>query len=125
MGTMAKAGKSTLVSCDAMVTARVPRGVKERGDAILREIGASPTKLVNAAYDYVLENKSLPVLSADAVPLRPGIRRLGPLQKKELGKHLKDLRAGKLQGDLSFEEMLDDALLDRLGGDAGEVQKAS
>ena len=45
---------------DAMVTARVPVEVKERVGSILREMGSSPTELVNAAYDYVLKYGKLP-----------------------------------------------------------------
>lgn len=45
---------------DAMVTARVPVEVRNQGNAILKRIGSSPTKLVNAAYDYVLRHESLP-----------------------------------------------------------------
>lgn len=45
---------------DAMVTARVPVEVRNQGNAILKRIGSSPTKLVNAAYDYVLKHGSLP-----------------------------------------------------------------
>lgn len=121
----AKAAKSAPPSCDAMVTARVPRGVKERGDAILREIGSSPTKLVNAAYDYVLENKKLPARDEGASLLRPGVRKLSPSQKRTLCRRLEGMRAGKLHGCDSFDDMLCDALLERYAGKATEAQKAS
>ena len=45
---------------DAIVTARVPIEIKEQGNAILREIGSSPTKLINAAYNYLLATHALP-----------------------------------------------------------------
>lgn len=45
---------------DAMVTARVPVEVKRQGDEVLRGMGASVTKLVNAAYRYVIETGRLP-----------------------------------------------------------------
>lgn len=45
---------------DAIVTARVPVEIKEQGAAILREIGSTPTKLINAAYDYLLATHQLP-----------------------------------------------------------------
>ncbi len=45
---------------DAIVTARVPAEVKEQGSAVLREIGATPTQLVNAAYRYLLSERKLP-----------------------------------------------------------------
>lgn len=45
---------------DAIVTARIPVEVKEQGNAILREIGSSPTRLINAAYRYLLATHELP-----------------------------------------------------------------
>jgi antitoxin component of RelBE/YafQ-DinJ toxin-antitoxin module len=45
---------------DAIVTARIPVEVKEQGNAILKEIGSSPTKLINAAYSYLLATHQLP-----------------------------------------------------------------
>ena len=39
---------------DAIVTARVPVAVKEQVGSILRDIGSTPSQLVNAAYEYVL-----------------------------------------------------------------------
>ncbi len=49
-----------------MVSARVPAEVKEQVGAILREIGSSPTELVNVAYDYVLRYGKLPQVCEDA-----------------------------------------------------------
>ncbi len=45
---------------DAIVTARVPAEIKKQGNAVLREIGSTPTELVNAAYEYVLKERELP-----------------------------------------------------------------
>lgn len=45
---------------DAIVTARVPLEVKEQVNIILKEIDSSPTKLINAAYEYVLRYHDLP-----------------------------------------------------------------
>ena len=45
---------------DAFVTARVPVEIKEQGNAALKRIGATPTQLVNAAYEYVLAHGALP-----------------------------------------------------------------
>ena len=39
---------------DAIVSARVPIALKERGNDVLREIGATPTQLINAAYEFIL-----------------------------------------------------------------------
>lgn len=45
---------------DSFVTARVPAEIKEQGNAILEKLGSSPTKLVNAAYEYVLAEGAIP-----------------------------------------------------------------
>lgn len=56
---------------DAIVTARVPAEIKKQGNAVLREIGSTPTELVNAAYRYVLKERELP---KEASPLAPDWR---------------------------------------------------
>lgn len=45
---------------DAFVSARIPTEIKLQGNQVLKEIGSTPTQLVNAAYKYVLENRALP-----------------------------------------------------------------
>ena len=45
---------------DAIVTARVPVAVKEQVGNLLREMGSTPSQLVNAAYEYVLAERELP-----------------------------------------------------------------
>lgn len=65
---------------DAMVTARVPVEVKERVGSILREMGSSPTELVNVAYDYVLKYGKLPDVERED----PLVIRLTPEQVSQL-----------------------------------------
>lgn len=43
-----------------VVTARVPVEIRDQVNAHLRDIGSSPTELINAAYDYVLKTGRLP-----------------------------------------------------------------
>lgn len=45
---------------DAIVSARVPIALKERGNGILHDIGSTPTQLINAAYQFVLAEHELP-----------------------------------------------------------------
>lgn len=45
---------------DAMVSARVPVEMKRQGDKKLKEIGSSPTELINAAYSYLLKHGRIP-----------------------------------------------------------------
>ncbi len=53
----------------AMVTARVPVEIRDQVNVRLREIGSSPTELVNAAYDYVLATGELPDANRTGAPL--------------------------------------------------------
>lgn len=45
---------------DAVATARIPIEIKKQGDAILRAAGHTPTELINAAYQFVLDTGKLP-----------------------------------------------------------------
>lgn len=45
---------------DAIVTARVPVEVKRQGNSILQELGVSTTRLINAAYEYLIATRQLP-----------------------------------------------------------------
>jgi len=45
---------------DSIVTARVPVEIKEQVNEVLAKIGATPTQLINAAYEYVLVHGALP-----------------------------------------------------------------
>lgn len=69
---------------DAIVTARVPVEIKEQVTAILSEIGSSPTKLINAAYEYVLHTRQLPAQPAPAPTDEVVVRRISPQQREEL-----------------------------------------
>ena len=69
---------------DVVVTARVPRGIKMQGDAILRDLAATPTDLVNAAYAYVLEHHELPRTTPTLAELAGKRRTLSPEQKERL-----------------------------------------
>ena len=84
-----------------MVTARVPVEVKERVGSILREIGSSPTELVNAAYDYVLRYGKLPDIERED----PLVIRLTPEQVEELRLRRNALRAASLRLAMTWGEV--------------------
>lgn len=73
---------------DTIVTARVPIEIKERGRKALSRIGATPTDLVNAAYQYVLANGKLPSSTPSPETLKAQKRTLTAAQKKELEERL-------------------------------------
>lgn len=45
---------------DAMVTARMPIGKKEAGNAILQQLGMSASQVINELYDYIISNRATP-----------------------------------------------------------------
>ncbi len=55
-----------------MVTARVPSEIKRQGNSVLKQIGATATQLVNAAYEYVIAEGRLPsprkAIDAETIP---------------------------------------------------------
>ena len=53
-----------------MVSARVPAEVRDQVNDRLRDIGSTPTELINRAYRAFLETGTLPGSSADAHPGR-------------------------------------------------------
>ncbi len=61
---------------DVTVTARIPVEIKEQASVILRDLGSTPTQLINAAYRYLLQEKALP----DAKPALSANRKLTPEQ---------------------------------------------
>lgn len=67
-----------------MVAARIPRGIKEQGDAILREINSSATELINSAYSYLIANKVLPQTVTPLNKTDGGLRKLSASQLKVL-----------------------------------------
>ncbi len=60
---------------DAMVTARMPQAKKDAGNRVLEQLGGNASKFINSAYDYLIQNGTLPfgekaprtALSADAL----------------------------------------------------------
>ncbi|MDO4502725.1 MAG: type II toxin-antitoxin system RelB/DinJ family antitoxin [Coriobacteriia bacterium] len=45
---------------DAMVTARVPRGKKQAGNAVIAGLGETTSGVINRLYDYIIANGALP-----------------------------------------------------------------
>ncbi|MCL2807788.1 MAG: hypothetical protein FWD27_06510 [Coriobacteriia bacterium] len=54
-------------SVDSIVTARVPREIRDQGDAALKRIEATVTELVNSAFEYVIKTGELPTKQPEPV----------------------------------------------------------
>lgn len=74
---------------DAIVTARVPSGIKDQGRTVLEEIGATPTDLINAAYRYVLSERKLPQAENAKTQLASGTKMLSKEQREELQQRIR------------------------------------
>ena len=66
-----------------LVSARVPAEIRHQGNRLLKEIGSSPTELVNAAYRYLIEvgrlpQREQPPVSDQAGHGQPTVRQLDP-----------------------------------------------
>lgn len=94
---------------DTTVSARIPVAVKERGGAILKEIGATPTELINAAYQYLLANHELPgAKEAHDLP-RNVHRTLSKEQKERVREFLDSVYLGPWPEDKTYDELLAEA----------------
>lgn len=71
---------------DSKVSARVPIETRKHADEKLKELGASTTQLINAAYDYVIETGELPQAKTKT-PLHGG--KLSDDQQELLRKRLR------------------------------------
>jgi len=49
---------------DVVVTARVPSELRNQGNKVLVELGATQTQLINAAYTYLIKERKLPIVAA-------------------------------------------------------------
>lgn len=105
--------RASRASSDAVVTARVPRAIKQRGDAVLREIGATPTKLVNAAYDFVLSHGCLPGKPAAIQNPAPGLRTLDAGGKRRIASIMEGMRVSMPQDERDFEQLREAAMRER------------
>ena len=74
---------------DAIVSARVPIALKERGNGILHDIGSTPTQLINAAYQFVLAEHELPKPHDPLEGMRGAKRELTDEQKEKVRRSLK------------------------------------
>ena len=72
---------------DSIVTARIPVEVKNQVSEVLESLGSNATKLINAAFEYVLVTGKLPDAHEDASlesPAKGSSRQLSEKDKEEL-----------------------------------------
>lgn len=98
---------------DAVVTARVPVALKERGNEVLREIGCTPTQLINAAYEFVLAERDLPKAHHAILGTDKEQRTLTVDQQAKIKQALKAMYIGPLEDNESFKQQLDTARNER------------
>lgn len=94
---------------DAIVSARVPIALKERGNGILHDIGSTPTQLINAAYQFVLAEHELPKPHDPLEGMRGTKRELTDEQKEKVRRSLKAMYVGPSATDEPFSRQLNAA----------------
>lgn len=92
---------------DVIVAARVPEEIKEQGNAVLAELGATPTQLINDAYRYVLEFKRLPCGTNQP---KPGKRSLNPKRLDVIIEQLSSMQVANYDYTLGGTRTLKEAL---------------
>ncbi len=85
---------------DAMVTARMPQRKKEVANAILRELGTNPSQFINDVYDYVIQNRQLPLSKGQK-----------PRKKQDIQEALAFIDTIPLQKAGRFKHMTDDEII--------------
>ncbi|MEC4175370.1 hypothetical protein VJ918_02000 [Adlercreutzia sp. R21] len=91
---------------DAIVSARVPVALKERGNGILRDIGCTPTQLINAAYQFVLSEHELPKPRDPLEGMKGTKRELTDQQREKIRRSLQAMYVGPPATDESFSSQL-------------------
>ena len=94
---------------DAIVSARVPIALKERGNGILHDSGSTPTQLINAAYQFVLAEHELPKPHDPLEGMRGTKRELTDEQKEKVRRSLKAMYVGPSATDEPFSRQLNAA----------------
>lgn len=94
---------------DAIVSARVPIALKERGDCILRDIDSTPTQLINTAYQFVLSEHELPRPHDPFEGIRGAKRELTDEQKEKVRHSLKAMYVGPSAANEPFSHQLNAA----------------
>ena len=95
---------------DVVASARVPVEIKQQGDKKLKEIGSNTTKLINAAYAYLLKTGTLPV-----APEKAEARKLSEGNRQQLRSFISATTLpmpAHWQGK-SYEELYDEAMGER------------
>ena len=88
---------------DAIVSARVPIALKERGNGILHDIGSTPTQLINAAYQFVLAEHELPKPHDPLEGMRGAKRELTDEQALELSQRLAGLERREMASIVHYD----------------------
>lgn len=98
---------------DAIVTARVPVEIKEQVTRILKEIGSSPTELINEAYGYVLKEHRIPRAGSSPMRFQGQHRVLSPEQESDLRDALRAVCRPVDFGEKTADEAIAEARSER------------
>lgn len=68
---------------DSIVTARVPREIRDQGEAALKKIDSSVTELINTAFECVIKTGKLPIYQRTLNSDEKTVRRFDTVDAKE------------------------------------------
>lgn len=116
--------KKTAHAQTCIVTARVPVEIREQVNAKLKEMGSTPTELVNAAYRYVLERGELPQTGTRWEDVAERRQRLSKEEKLEMLERLERMtpKAPASWEGKSYEELRDEAMRERFPEYCGQKE---
>lgn len=74
----------------SVISARIPKEIRDQGDAALKRLDSTVTELVNSAFEYVIKTGSLPTApKSSGIPEKKIKRVFSPEQKTQFAYYLK------------------------------------
>lgn len=95
---------------EPMVSGRVPLPLRNRVNKQLKEMGSSPTELINKAYEFVDATGSLPHAQ---VLIKPGKRQLTEMQRRKASSFFEQVTFAVPESHFAgrgYDEILEDEM---------------
>jgi len=88
---------------DSIITARIPKEIRDQGDLVLKRIDSSVTELVNSAFEYVIKTGELPSKQRQFNASEKAIRKFDSAEQRE--QFIMHLKATSLPMSLEYANM--------------------
>lgn len=103
---------------NSVISARIPKEIRDQGDVALKRIDSTVTELVNSAFEYVIKTGSLPAVpKSSGTPGEKIKRTFSPEQKTEFTDYLKATSAplSSTYASLSAKQIKEMRLAEKYG----------